>query len=51
MTEEGVTTRCPHCGVNATGYSEIDTVFGFRKIRPGHIIPQSYCRKCRIKQR
>ena len=35
------------CGEEAHEYEEIETLFGYRKMSDGKIIPQSYCRYCR----
>lgn len=43
-------TICPlpnGCGVESIGYENIQRVFGYRKMKNGVIIPQSYCRTCR----
>lgn len=45
----GVYAQCPCCGKIALGSDYIDKLFGYRKIREGVIIPQSYCRDCRKK--
>lgn len=45
------TTVCPHCGKRATGHDEIVEKFGYRTMADGQVIPQSWCRECRIEER
>lgn len=43
----GIYAKCPHCGKTAFGRVAVKEQFGFRTIREGHTIPQSYCKSCR----
>lgn len=51
----GMHKCCPCCGVTADGASQIDAVFGFRRIRrtahAAYEIPQPWCRECRSLER
>lgn len=41
---------CPKCSVSKAGtYQEMDTIFGFRNIKPNAATNQSWCRACRKK--
>lgn len=40
--------QCPCCKKVAEGKEEIELLFGYRNMGDGRIIPQSYCRACRI---
>lgn len=42
---------CPHCGKTANGKTEIEEKFGYRDMGDGRVIPQSWCRDCRIEER
>lgn len=42
---------CPHCGKTANGQAEIEEKFGYRDMGDGRVIPQSWCRDCRIEER
>jgi len=42
-------TECPQCGFIAHGEDAIREFFGFRTMGDGRFVPQSWCRKCRIK--
>ncbi len=45
-----LSATCPCCRAHASGdLKEIDRVFGFRNMKDGKQIAQSYCRKCRNK--
>lgn len=41
---------CPHCPSEAYGRSAIRSIFGYRMMANGEIIPQSWCRSCRKKR-
>lgn len=45
----GEYAECPNSGRIAYGSKEIKNLFGYRKMEDGRIIPQSWCRNCRIK--
>lgn len=45
----GEYAECPKCGKVAHGKEEIEEEFGYRNMGCGKIIPQSWCRDCRIK--
>ena len=38
---------CPCCNFTASGKEDIESAFGFRQMKTGQIIPQSWCRNCR----
>lgn len=40
--------ECPCCKKKATNLNELDTLFGKRNMGNDKVIPQSYCRECRI---
>lgn len=40
---------CPNCKREARGKDQIEELFGWRKMRDGKTLPQSHCRKCRVK--
>jgi hypothetical protein len=43
-------SQCPSCGVLAEGdLNSIEELFGFRQMKNGKKISQSYCRSCRRK--
>lgn len=44
----GEYAECPCCGKTAKGKDEIRELFGYRNMGNEKIIPQSYCRECRI---
>jgi len=39
--------ECPRCKKHADGKEEIDSLFGYRTMEDGKVIPQSHCRQCR----
>ncbi len=43
------TCPCPECTTIANSLSELEDNFGCRKMEDEKIIPQSWCRECRIK--
>ena len=47
-TENDETAQCPCCGKAAKGKNNIEVEFGYRNRGDGRVIPQSYCRACRI---
>ena len=51
ITYSKIEKRCPKCEVDAKGYKNIDIVFGFRKVSEKSVIPQSWCRKCRLRKK
>lgn len=42
-------TRCPHCGITASGNSSVKNIFGFRNMGNGITRVQSWCKDCRSK--
>ena len=45
-----VKAKCPNCGEEAKGKDELEELFGWRRVKEGKkTIPQSHCRKCRVK--
>lgn len=44
----GEYAECPCCSKIAKGKTDIEKEFGYRNMGDDKIIPQSYCRKCRI---
>lgn len=44
----GEYAECPCCKKVAKGKEEIERLFGYRNMGNDKIIPQSYCRECRI---
>ena len=45
-----LSAACPCCKTKVSGdLKKIDSVFGFRTMKDGKQIAQSYCRKCRSK--
>jgi len=51
MSTQTESCRCPNCGKKAIGFNEIEGKFGYRDMGDGRVIPQSWCRKCRIEER
>ncbi len=51
MDSSDQTCSCPHCGKAACGKAEIEEKFGYRNMGDGRVIPQSWCRDCRIDER
>jgi hypothetical protein len=51
MNVESENCKCPHCGKSASGQKEIEEKFGYRNMGDGRLIPQSWCRDCRIEER
>lgn len=48
LTPGNEEANCPCCKKTAKGIDEIEDLFGFRNMGDGRVIPQSYCRACRI---
>lgn len=40
--------ECPNCGKVAYDEDGIEEEFGYRNMGAGNIIPQSWCRDCRL---
>ena len=43
----GEYAECPKCGKKAYNKDQIEKFFGYRALKNGKIIPQSWCRNCR----
>lgn len=39
--------KCKPCGIEAYTAESIEEIFGYRKVKEGKSIPQSWCRECR----